>query len=499
MQTFHQFMLWIRRIATHPKHELKGAQRRLRYLMDLTRHCTRELLHDRAEQMAAALAYRTIFALVPLFVLGLVMFRLFGGFEDVQSGVQKQLYEFFGVPEVAYVDENFLPGERVLVEVPEPSEAIEREREQQGREAAGLPPSDRDALADKDDERQVRISIQRALTELTAKVANLNFASLGIIGVMLFFYAGMMLAVAVEQDCNTIFNSPSGRPWHLRLAIYWSIVTLGSGLLALSLYVSGQLVAWVAHFTVPYWVVWTISRLLALLASWILLFLLYSLMPNTKVRKRPALIGSFTAALLWEAGKIGFQVYVSRALPYSALYGSLGLIPLFLFWIYVSWLIMLFGLELTYTLQVMHGRVPEAAEEPQMELPGDPEWLIPILADIGRAFYKGETVGRQQLSERLGLPTRVVNEYGSQLQKAGIIHCVEATIGSDVSYTLARPPEQIAVADVLELGKQLSMRPHEPAFDVDWLYLDKLHEAELAAAGDATIASLIEGINGQPR
>ncbi|MEX1026918.1 MAG: YhjD/YihY/BrkB family envelope integrity protein, partial [Candidatus Paceibacterota bacterium] len=182
-----------------------------------------------------------------------------------------------------------------------------------------------------------------------------------------------------------------------------------------------------------------------------------------------------------------------------ALYGSLGLIPLFLFWIYVSWLIMLFGLELTYTLQVMHGRVPEPAEEPQMELPGDPAWLIPILADIGRAFHKGETVGRQQLSERLGLPTRVVNEYGSQLQKAGVIHCLEATLGGDVSYTLARPPEQIAVAEVLELGRQLSMRQHEPAFDVDWVYLDKLHEAELVAAGDATIASLIEDVNGQPR
>ena len=61
-------------------------------------------------------------------------------------------------------------------------------------------------------------------------------------------------------------------------------------------------------------------------------------------------------SLLWEAAKFGFQVYVATAVPYSAIYGSIGLIPLFLFWIYVTWLIVLFGLILTYTLQVLGGR-----------------------------------------------------------------------------------------------------------------------------------------------
>ena len=75
-------------------------------------------------------------------------------------------------------------------------------------------------------------------------------------------------------------------------------------------------------------------------------------------RSRAAVVGSLVGALLWEAAKLGFQIYVVTAVPYSAIYGSLGLIPLFLFWIYVTWLIVLFGLILTYTLQTLGGRRP---------------------------------------------------------------------------------------------------------------------------------------------
>jgi membrane protein len=492
MRRLITFRTQVQRLVTQPQHELQGAQRKLRYLIDLTRHCARELYHDRAEQMAAALTYRTIFSLIPLFVLGLVVFRMFGGLQDVQSAVQPQVYGFFGVPEVQYAEDDVLPGEKVVIEVPDPKQAIEEQEAEQADRAAGIQPPPQDKQVEDEEHRQVRASIQKALTELTAKVANLDFASLGVVGVLLFIYAGMALAVAVEQDFNIIFGSPAGRAWHLRLAIYWSILTLGSGLLALSLYATGQIVQGVAAVGVYRPLVWILSRLLAMLASWVLLFLLYSLMPNTKVYKRPALIGSLIAAILWESGKIGFQAYVMRALPYSALYGSLGLIPVFLFWVYVSWLIVLFGLELTYTLQVMHGKVPAKSEEQRLDLPGDPEWFIPMLTQIGQAFAEGKTIGRQQLSEQLGLPSRVVNEFGKQLEKAGLIHCVVSNGDGDTGYTLARPPEKIAIATILDIGKQLSLRQHNRADGVGWSYLDHLYETMRTAAADMTLSGLIE-------
>jgi membrane protein len=483
---------WIRQ----PAHELKGAQWSVRYAIDLVGHCARELARDRAEEMAAALTYRTIFALVPLFVLALVMFRVVGGFDELQETLQSHLYEFFGVPQVpaAYADLDPVPGERVPVEVADPEELIERERVRQQTGGAVEDPHER-----AEEERQVRVSLQRALSELTAKVANLNFASIGVVGVLLLIYAAMALAFSVEYDFNIIFQSPKGRPWHLRIAIYWSMITLGSGLLALSLYLSGQFVLWIGELGAYAPLLWFLSRLLAFLASWVLLFLLYSLMPNTSVHLRPAMIGSFVAALFWETGKVGFQTYVSQALPYAALYGVLGLIPLFLFWIYISWLLVLFGLELTYTLQVMHGRAPSKEQEEQIpRLPGDPDWLIPMLVEIGHAFREGQVVERQELAERLGLPARVIDEFSVELEKAGLVRCIGANGVADAQYVLARPPERIPMDEVLELGRQLSASLRRREGDADWSCVEKLFEAKRQAVREVTLAQLLEELVRQP-
>jgi membrane protein len=97
----------------------------------------------------------------------------------------------------------------------------------------------------------------------------------------------------------------------------------------------------------------------SLFGSFLALTLLYKLMPNTHVRWRPAFWGALVAAGLSEVSKWAFGLYVSQALPYLKLYGAIGLVPLFLFWLYLGWLIILFGLQIAFTLQAMKGRVFE--------------------------------------------------------------------------------------------------------------------------------------------
>src|SRR5690606_5390189 len=135
----------------------------------------------------------------------------------------------------------------------------------------------------------------------------------------------------------------AGRSILQRVVTYWTVITLGPLLLLVSLYVAGQIVEWARPIPVVGSLLVFAGRFTALGASWILLLVLYTLMPNTNVAVKPAVIGSFVGAVLWEIGKWGFGLYVSRALPYSALYGSLGLIPLFLFWVYITWVVVLFG------------------------------------------------------------------------------------------------------------------------------------------------------------
>ncbi len=81
-----------------PSEQLSRGQQFVRRSWELALYCWRQLQYHRAEGMAAELTYRTVFSLIPVVVLGLVMFRIFGGLEDVQTKVEYQLYSFFGRP-----------------------------------------------------------------------------------------------------------------------------------------------------------------------------------------------------------------------------------------------------------------------------------------------------------------------------------------------------------------------------------------------------------------
>ncbi len=476
-------------LFSQPRSELGRWQRRFVFLIELLAHCGRKLIRDRAEEMAAALTYRTIFSLIPLFVLGLVVFRAFGGLDDIQGKLYDPMYRFFGVPETSYVDD-VRPGERVVIEVPDPKKEVEEEAVKQEKKAAGVEPTPAEKAAGQQEQREVRASIRRALTEVTSKVANLSFASIGAVGVVLFLYAGIGLVLSMEYDFNIILQAPTSRPWHIRIPIHWSIITLGTGLLALSLYLTGRFVDWAGQLGVWSEMLPVMSRFLAFLASWVMLMLLYVLMPNTKVHFRSALYGSLVAAILWEVAKFGFQIYVKHALPYSALYGSLGLIPLFLFWVYISWVIVLFGLELTAAIQTTHATFDHPKEEPSAGLPGDPDLLLPILAQIGRAFTEGKTVGRQALAERLNLPARLINDFSCELEKAGLIHCVASEDG-DTGYALALPPDRIRIATVLELGQRMLPEASNGGDDA-WRCMAQLKAAQRERAGDSTLARVLE-------
>jgi len=459
-----QITAYLRRLVTQPIGELNRAQRTLRFTVDLTRHCARQLGRDHATQMAAALTYRTIFSLVPIAVLMLLVFRSFGGFEQVSLDLQDRIYDYLGLSSIA------LPTDG----------------------AAAVVSSD----ASNED---LRASIQKIMTDLTQQASEMSVSSVGAVGLALLIWAALALLVTVERSFNQIYNCPAGRSWHLRIPIYWAVITLGPVLLFVSLYVAEALVVqvhdWVSVGGMPTvlstLMAW-LSRGTALLASWLLLFLLYVLLPTTRVRLRPAMIGALTAAVLWELGKVGFKYYVSRAVSYSVLYGSLGLIPLFLFWLYLTWLIVLFGMEVTYTLQAMRGREFEKQAARFNQHHGyDPRWLLPLMAGIGQAFRDGRPIGTQTLAQQLRLPVLAITQLCEKLQGSGLIHRVNTGGDETEGFTLAKPPEDITVSQLLELGRSISASGDDQPDQPGWSYVKQLDEAQSTAAGSTTLATLI--------
>lgn len=434
-----------------PREELTRQQQRVRHAFELSSHCWRALDRHRAQGMAAELTYRTIFALIPLAVLGLALFNVIGGMRELRGRVETQLYAFFGVPEIQYgpaVNGNDQPGERGQV-VGDQSSTIPRAVDFDSLlEQDPVSP----AAEFDDQQRLLESDIREILSDMIDQVANLDFASIGLIGFLLFIYAALSLTDSVEQVFNRIYAVPDGRPIHLRLAIHWSMITLGTGLLGISLYLSGQFVEFVSETRLGVFLGTSLNYLIGALASWMLLFLLYSLMPNTRVSFRAALIGSLVAALLWEGAKFSFQIYVRTALPYSALYGSLGLIPLFLFWIYVTWLIFLFGLIWTFTLQTVHGRDPASALATDSDrVKGDPVWMLPLMVEIAAAFDRGQPIDRSCLVDRLGLSAKVVQQLCEVLVASGLLRLSEggdATADSELLLP-ARPTDKITLDEIL--------------------------------------------------
>lgn len=509
-----------------PREELTRRQRQVRFSWELVSHCWRVLQRHRAQGMAAELTYRTIFALIPLAVLGLVMFNIVGGMNEVRDRVEGQLYAFFGVPDIAYelrdeplgidvvpdnvipIDTDGLPDDSaapIPAELPDslsadlPDALAEPLPGGEAIPAADLPdpsepslddPPPLDASAEEpspaEKERIAEASIRRALSDSVDKVARLDFASIGLIGLLLFIYAAFGLTDSVEDVFNTIFEAPDSRPIHMRFAIHWAIITLGSGLLAISLYLSGQFVDYVSGTALGAGSGVYLNHAAGVLASWVLLFLLYALMPNARVSVRSAMVGALIAALLWETAKFGFQVYVRTALPYSALYGSLGLIPLFLFWVYITWWIFLFGLVWTYTLQTVRGRVPTKAEDEAVVVAsGDPDWMLPLMVEVGRAFEAGQELTRSKLVERLGLPGRSIHHLCDALIEEGLLRRGDGE--AEACLLPAKPLDKITVDDVLSLkpyGHQKS------AGESAWAFLNELDEHRKQLAEKTTLADL---------
>jgi len=302
--------------------------------------------------------------------------------------------------------------------------------------------------------------------------------------------------VTIENSFNRIYNAPEGRPWHLRVSTYLTAIITGPILLFISIGLTSWVLDTAREFGFLAPLVSVASYTFALLASWALLFLMYKLMPNANVHLRPALIGSFVAAIMWEIGKAGFKLYVSVAMPWSALYGALGLIPLFLFWTFITWWIVLFGFELTFALQAMKGhRFKHMEARVGREMVFDPRSIVSIATVIAGAFREGEPVTASTISERVGLPEIAVDRFAGALVAAQFVYVIDHPKHGVPSYTLARDAAYIMLIDVVAAGEALGdvERIHRGATDA---FLDHLKQREREAISDRTLADVLSDERG---
>lgn len=242
------------------------------------------LIRDKLTQVASSLTFTTVLAIVPMLAVILSLFTAFPLFTDFKISLEQ------------FLTHNLMP-ETV-------SETIMS---------------------------YLNLFAQQA-SKLTA------------IGVGFLIVTSIMLMMTIDEVLNDIWNVTRRRPIGQRILVYWAILSLGPVFLGASLwtssYIAQEKLGLVTQFSVIKSVLFT---LVPVIVSGLIFALLYYLVPNRKVAWKDAMIGGYTTAVLLEIMKAGFAYYITRFPSYTLIYGAFATIPIFLLWIYLSWLVVLFG------------------------------------------------------------------------------------------------------------------------------------------------------------
>jgi membrane protein len=169
--------------------------------------------------------------------------------------------------------------------------------------------------------------------------------------------------------------------------------------------------------------------------------------------------GAFFAALSWEIGKWAFGIYVQMVAK-NSVYGSLALLPLFMFWIYITWCLTLVGLKIAYVLQYwpLLKRQFFFTRAGRTTGMSDLRWVLSLGILLHARFRQGKETQVTEAAELLMLPNDVAGELMMALEKAGLIHATKRS-----GYTLARPPESITAHDLLTAARVMCQVPPDLA------------------------------------
>ncbi len=307
-------------------------------------------------------------------------------------------------------------------------------------------------------------------------VGNINARTLGVVGGASLLVTVVLTLGTIEKALNEIFNVPRSRTWIRKFTDYLSLVFTLPLLLAVAAPVKNTLQTALPDFRV---------------FGWIFSFL-YLFFPNTRVRWDRAAIGGLVAAILLEVGQWGYVRFQVGAARSQAIYGALAAIPVFLTWIYLAWIIVLAGAEVTAAAQ---------GTEPAFDLDyRSPRFTrIAALLTMARAAARmndrtARSCGAHTLAAELGVPAVAMWPVLDTLVGAGLIHEVGAESGArakDQGVFLSRDAAAIPLAEVLDCFEQAPESIEGD--DQIAALLERLRLAQFQAVDSMTVKDLVSG------
>jgi membrane protein len=333
---------------------------------------------ERGLQTAGSLTYTTLLSLVPLFTVALAVATAFPVFDETIGALQ------------VFLLENFLPDARGI-----------------------------DTIAEQ-------------ITSFTQNAGRLTAIGLGF-----FVVTAVLLMMTIDVSLNRLFRVQRQRPLLQQVLMYWAVLTLGPVLIGGSLSMTSFAVGASFGYLKLGYVADAVLRVLPFVFTCAALTLLYAVVPNRYVAPRDALIGGVAAGIVFEIAKRGFAVYLARFPTYTLIYGAFATIPIFLLWLYLSWVVVLAGATLTAMLPAY--RFAEGKPIPGRDFMD----ALAVLSVVARAQGKGGPARLRQISNQVRM---MPHRCEAALERAARLGWAARTERD--GWVLARDAEALRVADI---------------------------------------------------
>jgi len=450
---------------------------------------TRQFVRHRCLVRASALSYSTLIALIPLLAVAL----------SVTSSLLKNQGE-----------EQFQHAIEKLTGALIPPATIGTNITASDSHAVTLVTTNLDAATDGFDTNGVSTNLAAVVSSANASVVPVSAqkeiarqiwvfvqktqsGALGATGVVLLLFVAVSLLGRIEETFNDIWGVTRGRNLLTQIQLYSTAIMLGPLLLITALGLAGgsQFQSVKDYITQTPFVGKFVFELLPLLVLWLAFAFVYLLLPNTKVKFSAAFVGGAVAGTLWHLNNVFGFLFVSRVFSNNSIYGSLGLLPVFMVGIYFSWVILLFGAQIAYAYQNRAAYLQDRLAD-NVNQRGREFVALRLMTCLGQRFQNGLRPATVfQLSAELGIPSRLTQ---SVLRALAQTQLVTEVAGAETAFVPARPLDTITAHDILlalrtGTGQELPLREH-PALAEIYGEFARIEKAEREAASSISLLTL---------
>lgn len=279
--------------------------------------------------------------------------------------------------------------------------------------------------------------------------------TVGAVGSLMLLFIGIQVLTSIEGSFNSLWGVSQGRKLSERIVTYWTFISLGAvlGTVALSLLTANAFIRFAENLPFGSEIAWLITYLTPVAAFLIIVVLIaffFRFIPNTQVEWKPALTGALLVVLLLNLYNMLSFLYVQRVVDTRSLYGSVGIIVVLMLGLYVFWLLILFGGQVTYAVQNADYLTNENAWQKTSERSREVISLA-VLLEVFKRFENCEPpIRASELHKLLRVPSHILNSSIQRLIEIGYLNEIEGqTLEDERDHALqpGRPLQDIALSE----------------------------------------------------